>query len=88
MITASTCDSIVPMTYQFLLARQVLLTWVGCIAERQVGAAPVSPIKARFVSDSGAQLSVVVRPAAEIKPTFLQVTSLRHCHNSSKQVIS
>ena len=45
-------------------------------AERQVGAAPVSPVKARFVSDSGAQLSVVVRPAAEIKPTFLQVG---HC---------
>lgn len=44
--------------------------------ERQVGAAPVSPIKARFVSDSGAQLSVVVRPAAEIKPTFLQVTDI------------
>lgn len=42
-------------------------------AERQVGAAPVSPVKAKFVSDSGAQLSVVVRPAAEIKPTFLQV---------------
>ncbi|KAL3142585.1 hypothetical protein ABBQ38_002903 [Trebouxia sp. C0009 RCD-2024] len=44
--------------------------------ERQVGAAPASPIKARFVSDSGAQISVVVRPAAEIKPTFLQVTDI------------
>lgn len=44
--------------------------------ERQVGAAPVSPVKAKFVSDSGAQLSVVVRPAAEIKPTFLQVTDI------------
>ena len=44
-------------------------------AERQVGAAPVSPVKARFVSENGAQLSVVVRPAAEIKPTFLQVSN-------------
>lgn len=44
--------------------------------ERQVGAAPVSPVKARFVSENGAQLSVVVRPAAEIKPTFLQVTDI------------
>ena len=33
----------------------------------------MSPIKAKFASDDGAQLSVVVRPAAEIKPTFFQV---------------
>lgn len=55
-----------------LIAVAVSLTQIGCTAERQVGAAPASPIKARFVSDGGAQISVVVRPAAEIKPTFLQ----------------
>ena len=46
---------------------------VFLIAERQVGAAPQSPIKAKFTADNGAQISVVVRPAAEIRPTFLQV---------------
>lgn len=49
--------------------------------ERQVGAAPQSPIKAKFTADNGAQISVVVRPAAEIRPTFLQVTDISQYGN-------
>lgn len=46
--------------------------------ERGRGVAPAdSPVKARFVSPAGdAELSVIVREAASIKPTFLQVADL------------
>eukprot|EP00891_Asterochloris_glomerata_P002909 jgi/Astpho2/2909/fgenesh1_pg.00050_%23_152_t len=43
---------------------------------RPRGAPKISPVKARFSSPEGAQISVVERRSAEIKPTFLQVSDI------------